>query len=170
MLKMLLPRIISEQRGMARSMAIYNNLDKGLLAKYQIPAGVQIVLSKHCLFLSSLCLQYELCIAFQAIQETLFFIYMRKTIRCLWWQVSSRVVEITYQAARLEYPPAVSFPIVHDRGCKCMSCSMLSTAGLPRAVAHTRQTVLIPEMLQLVGLGASCPVLGVKNNWPVWPE
>lgn len=37
-----------------KSMAICNNLEKAGLIKDQIPAGVQVVLSKHCPFLSSL--------------------------------------------------------------------------------------------------------------------
>lgn len=66
---------------MAKSMAIHSNLDKGMLRKDQIPAGAQVVLRKHHLFLFSLRLQYEFCIALQAMQGTLFFIYMRRVLR-----------------------------------------------------------------------------------------
>lgn len=127
---------------MAKSMAIRKNLDKGILRKDPIPAGVQVVLSKHCSFLSSLRLQYEFCIAFRAMQGTLFFTCMRKATRLPWWQVSSHVFETTRQAAMLRCPPAVSFSTSYRRGSKYTSCSVLATAGLPRAVAHQANCVL----------------------------
>lgn len=64
----------------AESMATCNNLDKAVLRKDQIPAGLEVVLSKHWLLLSSLQLQYGFCIAFQTMQAALFFVYTRRAI------------------------------------------------------------------------------------------
>lgn len=47
-------RTIVSKEEWQKSMAICSNLDKAELRKDQITAGVQVVLSKHCPFLSSL--------------------------------------------------------------------------------------------------------------------
>jgi len=66
---------------MVKTIATRNTSDKAVLRKGQIPAGVQVVASKHCLFLSLLCLQHEFCTDFWAMQGTLFFVDMRRAIR-----------------------------------------------------------------------------------------
>lgn len=64
-----------------KSMATCNNLHKAILRKDQIPAGIQVVLSKHWLLLSSLWQQYGFCITSQTMQGALFFIYTGRAIR-----------------------------------------------------------------------------------------
>lgn len=135
-------RTITSKEEWQKSMAICSSLDEGILRKDQTPAGVQVVLSKHCLFPFSLHLRYEFCIAFWAMQGTLFFIYMRRVTRWPWWQVSSHDLETTRRAAVLGPPPAVLFSTVYGRGSKYTSCSVLATAGLPSAVAHQANCIL----------------------------
>lgn len=141
-LLLLYSRTITSKEEWQKSMAIRSSLDEGILRKDQIPAGVQVVLSKHCLFPSSLHLRYEFCVAFWAMQGTLFFIYMRRVTRWPWWQVSSHDLETTRRAAVLGPPPAVSFSTVYRRGSKYTSCSVLAAAGLPSAVAHQANCIL----------------------------
>lgn len=63
-----------------KSMTTCSNLHEAILRKDQIPAGIQVVLSKHWLLLSSLRLQYGFCIASQTMQGALFFIYTGRVI------------------------------------------------------------------------------------------
>lgn len=65
----------------AMSMAACSDLHEVLLRKDQIPAGVQTVSGKHCLFLSALLLQCDFYNAFWSTQRGLFVISTGRVTR-----------------------------------------------------------------------------------------